>query len=631
VSPDLRINVEPEMAEVRFVGVDGVFDVSEGGLDLMVQPGDYDVRITAPQYSEKQVSLTVGGSELSPINIELQPALVGLGIRTEPGAEISLVGEGDLEVKLGMADANGRFYLVREALDETFRLIVRKQGYVPALLGDLRGELLMAPLVELPASLTVYTRPAGAQILVDGRAVGHSPVTVDVPDGSGDYTVVAHHQGYRPTERVVYLDSGEHEELDFGALAVRSAKLDFEVTFEGCSEAESLLMLQELEVQLNDQRHSYNADALEGVPEGTHMVRLLHPRYVSDLQAVTVSDQMDQTLTVMLRPLPGQIELELPAGLNAEVRVDGVSVDVTSDVIPVIANRRVELELRIRDYLTMLRRFKVKPDERIVWKVDPVRIPGPEVDSDWVMPYLALKFAWINKGSFSMGSPMQEAGRLPNEGPQTAIEFSRGFWAGVYEVTYGQYSKVLDLPPPAAKREALPVDNVSWAEAKLFCEILTNQERTSGRLPSGYVYRLPTEAEWEYLARSGTASPFAFGQVADASSGNFRGVYPEGHGESWTAPDHYGSLPVGSYQPNRLGLYDVHGNVAEWTLDRYNGRLPGGSRVDPRPREDGRHVAVRGGSWEDFSVRVRCAARDEMRPDTKSDAIGFRVVLAPRF
>ena len=631
VSPNLRLSLVPASAKVRFVGVDGIFGANAGELDLVVQPGDYDVRITAPQYMEEQLFVSIGNVALPRINVELKPALKDLAIQTEPGATIALLDEEDLEVELGTTDAEGLFNLKRGVFAGTFRVVVRKVGYAPIILEDLSGELVQVALVELPSSVTVRTQPAGARVLINNVDMGRSPVTLDASEGSGHYIVAVHFQGYRSVGRRIHVDSGEHEVVDFGALIGRSAELDFTVTFVEASENEASMLMGDLEVELDEQRLPYDSDVLQTVSEGTHSVRLLHPLYVSELQTVTVEDRVDQTLTYRMSSLPGRVELVLPVGLEAEVRVNHDEVDTVDGAIPVAANQRVEVELRIKNYLTMMRRFELKPNERVVWDVAPVQIPGPEPGAGWTMPYLALKLSWIEAGHFSMGSPMQEAGRLPNEGPQTSVRFSQGFWAGMYEVTQAQYFKIMDLNPSSTTNVSSPVDNVSWEDARLYCQMLTNQERTVGRLPDGYVYRLATEAEWEYAARSGTVSPFAFGGSADASNGNFRGVYPVNVEHKASDPDHYGSLPVGSYPPNVFGLHDVHGNIAEWTLDHYNGRLSGGSRVDPRPREEGRRVTVRGGSWEDFAVRVRSAARAEMRPDTKSNAIGFRVLLAPAF
>ncbi len=630
-SPNLRLNVTPVGAQVRFVGIDAVFNARVGGLDLVVQPGDYDVRITAPQYLEQQLPVSIRNVALPRINVELQSALESLQIQTEPGAVIALLNEDNLEVELGTTDADGQFSLKRGEIDEFDRIVIRKMGYLPAVLEDLNGELLQVVLAELPSSVTVRTQPSGARVLVNSIDVGPSPVTIDASEGNGNYIVAVQSQGYRTVSRRVNVESGEHEVVDFGALVARSAELGFAVTFVGAPSSEVFRLMDDLVVELNGQRLAYDSEVLKAVLEGTHTVRLLHPLYVSALQTVKVEDRLNQKLTYLMQPLPGQVELLMPPELEVEVRVAGADVDDLDGVVSLAANQRVELELRIKDYLTMVRRFKLKPDERITWKVEPVQIPGPEPGAEWTMPYLALKLCWVEAGQFLMGSPIEEVGRLPNEGPQTAVRFNQGFWIGKYEVTQAQYSKVMDQNPSSVTSDSLPVDNVSWEDVRLYCQVLTNIERAAGRLPDGYVYRLPTEAEWEYAARSGSVLPFAFGNQADSSNGNFSGVYPVDVEYQVSNLDHYGTLPVGSYPPNDFGLHDTHGNLAEWTLDRYNGRLYGGSLVDPRPREGGRRVVVRGGSWEDFAVRVRSAARDEIRGDTKSNAIGFRVVLAPAF
>lgn len=163
-----------------------------------------------------------------------------------------------------------------------------------------------------------------------------------------------------------------------------------------------------------------------------------------------------------------------------------------------------------------------------------------------------------------------------------------------------------------------PVEQVTWQDATNYCGRLTVLERTAGRLPAGYVYRLPTEAEWEYACRAGTTTRFSFGDDFSYSLlGNFA-WYGSNSGDQ--------THPVGQKLPNPWGLYDVYGNVYEWCLDWY-GPYPGGSVTDPRGVGSGSYRVRRGGAWHSPAAFCRSALRDW--PDHKYYGHGFRPVLAP--
>jgi formylglycine-generating enzyme required for sulfatase activity len=175
-----------------------------------------------------------------------------------------------------------------------------------------------------------------------------------------------------------------------------------------------------------------------------------------------------------------------------------------------------------------------------------------------------------------------------------------------------------------------PVENVSWYEALAFCERLTAREQAAGRLPAGYEYRLPTEAEWEYAARAGSKGPFYWGVTADPQDGNFQGEYPRRQNTRIEPKSEHGTQPVARYQPNDWGLYDVHGNVAEWALDYYNSRLPGDTKFDWVQTQPHVRRAIRGGGWRSYAKDTRAAYRDVgILPSSRMDDLGFRVVLAP--
>ena len=241
-------------------------------------------------------------------------------------------------------------------------------------------------------------------------------------------------------------------------------------------------------------------------------------------------------------------------------------------------------------------------------------------------------FVRIPAGTFTMGSPTTEKERDSDEGPQRMVTLTKGFYMSKYEVTQKEYLAVMGNNPsyfttkdsygkaitPDLNR---PVDQASWNHATDYCGKLTVSEKAAGRLPAGWVYRLPTEAEWEYACRAGTSTPFHYGNDLRSGTANFWGPDPTG-----TYLDR--TTTVGSYAPNAFGLYDMHGNVWEWCLDWYGG-YPVGNVSDPRGPASGSYRVIRGGSWGLVSRYCRSARRSFDSPSYRLSYLGFRVVLAP--
>ncbi len=632
----LKLNLQPPVAKVEFRGFDESFIANEGLLELRVQPGEYKLDVTAPHHLEKSIKVSIDPdrSVVLERTVELKPAWTDIQIKSEPGASVSVVDSRDIEIELGYTDENGVFFLKKGIFAGTYQVVVKKRGYLPTTLKDQQldfGELSLieAPLTPLPSSLTVRTEPEGARILVNDVEIGESPVTFEDLIPGDELLVVARLEGYRSIGRRVEVGAGEDISVDFGELTPRSAQLQVSVDFEGIDPVAARTMRTEVDIVVGEERYDYGSSELNFVPEGDYTIHAEHPEYISPPVEMSLQDRDVKQLNFTLQPRPGEVRLLMPTGIEPEIRLNRLPVEQQGERIAIPAYETVELELRIRNHLTMVRTFNLDPNEKVVWEVKPVPIPGPTEGQEWTMPYFGVRLSWVPAGAFTMGSPLPEQGRLPNEGERTEVRFTRGFWAGAYEVTQAQFQEIMGRNPSDFSGMDHPVDTVLWEDARAFCATLTRFERDAGRLPEGYVYRLPTEAEWEYAARAGTTTPFHFGNTADATDGNFRGVYPRDLEEGVRVTKSYGTEPVGSYRPNAFGLHDVHGNVREWTVDAYNGRLPGGRLVDPEPRSGGKRYAVRGGSWEDFALRVRSAAREEVRMDTESNALGFRVFLAP--
>jgi len=243
---------------------------------------------------------------------------------------------------------------------------------------------------------------------------------------------------------------------------------------------------------------------------------------------------------------------------------------------------------------------------------------------------------WIAAGTFTMGSPTNEPARYFVEGPQTAVTISRGFCMGKHEVTQGDYLAVVGSNPSYFIGDLRrPVETVNWNDATNYCAVLTAREESAGRLPAGYVYRLPTEAEWEYACRAGTTTAFHYGGALRSGMANFdgHGEYPPCGGESYYCYNPSGidlgrTTSVGSYAPNAWGLYDMHGNVWEWCQDWWSSSLPGGSVTDPQGSPTGSDRVFRGGGWDSLAYSCRSAQRRYF-PTSRYYYFGFRVVLAP--
>ncbi len=163
---------------------------------------------------------------------------------------------------------------------------------------------------------------------------------------------------------------------------------------------------------------------------------------------------------------------------------------------------------------------------------------------------------------------------------------------------------------------------MTWDDAVAYCESLTLHERAVGRLPNGYAYRLPNEAEWEYACRAGKRTRFSYGDDPDLMRlGEYAWYF-----ENSEATTH----PVGQKKPNPWGLYDMHGNVWEWCADWYTGSHPGGTVTDPIGPSSGSVRVQRGGGYHNIDAQYcRSAARHWNPPDNPDSRVGFRLVLAP--
>jgi formylglycine-generating enzyme required for sulfatase activity len=257
---------------------------------------------------------------------------------------------------------------------------------------------------------------------------------------------------------------------------------------------------------------------------------------------------------------------------------------------------------------------------------------------------VSLELVKIPGGQFLMGAPEDELESFSWERPQHEVMISE-FYMGKYAVTQAQWRFVAGLPqvareldpdPSRFKGNDRPVEQVSWWDAREFCDRLSRH--------TGRVYRLPSEAEWEYACRAGTTTPFHFGETIDAEVANYCAqdekindkIYSGKYGQGRLGEYRKQTVPVGLLKvANEFGLYDMHGNVWEWCEDHWHDNyseapVDGVAWIDPDASEDAKRV-LRGGSWFLDPRFCRSASRYYDDAGIRDNVIGFRVVcFAPR-
>lgn len=245
-----------------------------------------------------------------------------------------------------------------------------------------------------------------------------------------------------------------------------------------------------------------------------------------------------------------------------------------------------------------------------------------------------MAFVWIEPGTFQMGSPPSEASGLlkklagiggnEGEGPVHAVTISEGFWLGKYEVTQGQWESVMGTTPwrgadnvdkdRVESASSHPAVYISWEDLQVFIERL-NSASGEG------LYRLPTEAEWEYSCRAGITTRWSFGDDEDQLI-----HYAWTRKNSWDRNERYAHA-VGQKRPNPWGLNDMHGNVWEWVQDWYGGDYyTHALEVDPVGPTNGSKRVLRGGDFSDPVQYLRAAVRHQKPPDTRSPYYGARLL-----
>jgi len=619
---------EPESAELAVSGLS--FNIGDNYLLL---PGEHRVTAGAEGYHPFEETVTVTEERTQEIEIRLQPLPGRLEVNSDlQGIEVLIDGQLAGTAPGTIADVSRGSHIVE----------FRKHRYFP-----LRQEIEVEGLGRVQAvevslepawgAMHFSTVPAGAELTVDGEPRGQTPLRTEILETGSRVNVAL--RGYKTWERDLSVKAGTEAtqppielEVADGLLRVSSSPPGANVRLDG--EFRGTAPLQ-----------------LPLSPLREHRVELFLEGYHNAVRTASVEPEGEASLNVSLTPIIGHIELTI-APADAEVLVDGGSHGSGSQTLALTA---VEHRLAVRKQGYRAQEFRITPrpgqqqslDVRLLTLNEAYWAERPPMTTSVVGSKLKL---FRPSGQFVLGAPRREPGRRANEA-QRPVRLERPFYLGTHEVTNEEFRRYRpEHSSSAARGQTLdmddqPVVNVDWQEAALFCNWLSRREGlplfyvesnalVTGINPDAHGYRLPTEAEWAWVARidaQGQEMMFPWGtdlypptsvieNYADRSAVDILTFTLSNYDDGFAV-----SAPVGRFQPNHNGLYDMSGNVSEWISDFYEIRpAQGAPEVDPTgPATGDRHV-IRGASWAKASrSELRLSYRDA-GSDGKMDT-GFRI------
>ena len=601
---------------------------------ILMRPGTFRIEAEREGYHRLDEEIRVARGEETRFEFEFRPLPGLIDITTEPvagarvqvdGADVGATPLADLELEPG-----------------TYQISVQADRYLPhrqELEVEGRGvtQRLDVELAPAWAELRLETEPPGAEIsLGDGTVLGTTPAEFELLQGA--HTLTAKLEGYKAWQTQVEVVAGEEQVLDpvrleraDGLLMVSSRPAGATVTVDGNFQGRT-----PVEVQLR--------------PGREYQVDLFRPGYSRVQRRVRIVSGEEQRLTVDLPAELGDVRIAVQPE-DAEVLVDGRREGRANQTLslPAVAH---QIEIRKEGYVPY--RTSVTPRPGFPQEISLSLQTVEEARRAAIRPVIETaagqEMRLLRPGAFTMGASRREPGRRANE-VLREVTLTRPFYLSVTEVTNTQFRQFAaghnsgEWESHSLNGSRQPVVNVTWQEAALFCNWLSEKEglpkaylvrnnRVVGFDPESTGYRLPTEAEWEWAARvkddgsqlrfpwgNDMPPPERHGNYADRSIANLLGRTLLGYTDGSIV-----SAPVANYQPNHRGIHDLGSNVAEWVNDFYAGTsedLPS-DVVDPLGPDSGDYHVIRGASWMHGTItELRLTFRDFGR-EGRAD-VGFRI------
>lgn len=626
-------------AKSIFVEVDPITATIQinGGLNFrlgqryLIRSGSYEITLQNEGYHTTETQLIVGSdaAQTHPYTMRKLPGLVSISTAAMTGARVQIdgvdIGETplvDVSVEPGehqLTISNDRY------LD---------YGTTIEIEGRSVQQSFEASLEPGWATLSFTTAPAGADIIVDGETIGLTPFNAEILQGERDVTLkLAGHKAWQ-------------EEFDV------IASEDLVIPLVRLEPADGLVFIQSnpsaANVTIGGEFQGLTPLEVALAPDQSHELTFFKNGYETTKSMVRTAPNEEKSVLVSLDPVTASVQI-VSEPADAELYINGELRGLASQTLELMAVNQ-EIEIRKDGFVPYHTEFVSRPGLDQVIRVTLKSLEQARLEQ--IQPVItnvagqSLKLFY--PGAFTMGASRREAGRRPNEALRD-INLERPFYMAYQEVTNAQY-RLFDAEHNSGtiqgltlNNETQPVLRVTWNQAALYSNWLSEQEglpvfyqvegeEVVGFNPESTGYRLPTEAEWAWVARTDGSGgmlkypwgdqlppPGNAGNFGDASAQAYLGEVMFDYNDGYFA-----TAPVGSFDANHYEIYDLAGNVSEWVHDFYGSAGSLGVEIDPLGPELGQYHTIRGSSWAHGAItEMRLSFRDfgiEARDD-----VGFRV------